>query len=68
MSAIQIIDDKSTIDLGLYIGCGVCAPTFPTDAIHIRKKENQIVPEKNVMAKYMAMMNKKAELARAEKL
>jgi NAD-dependent dihydropyrimidine dehydrogenase PreA subunit len=68
MTAIKVIDDKSTVDLGRCIGCGVCAPTCPTEAIYIRKKENQIVPEKNAMAKYMAMMDKKAELARAEKL
>jgi electron transport complex protein RnfB len=49
------------------IGCGVCVPTCPQDAIKLRKKEEEIVPPKNTAATYMAIMDKKAELARMEK-
>ncbi|MFX0072846.1 MAG: DUF362 domain-containing protein [Candidatus Hermodarchaeota archaeon] len=67
MEAITIEDDKSKIDKGSCIGCGVCIPTCPQDAISLKNKEEIVVPPKNTMGTYMAIMDKKAELARMEK-
>ncbi|TFG02667.1 MAG: 4Fe-4S dicluster domain-containing protein [Promethearchaeota archaeon] len=67
MDAITIVDDKSEIEKGRCIGCGACVPTCPQDAISLRKKEETIVPPKNTMGTYIAIMDKKAELARMEK-
>ncbi|MFX1399502.1 MAG: ATP-binding protein [Promethearchaeota archaeon] len=67
MEAINIIEDKSIVDLDRCIGCGVCIPTCPNEAITLKKKEEVIVPPLNTVATYKAIMDKKAELARMEK-
>lgn len=67
MDAIDIIDEKSEVNKDRCIGCGVCVPTCPQDAISLKKKEEETIPPKNTAATYMAIMDKKAELARMEK-
>ncbi len=67
MDAILLVDDISTVDLDRCIGCGVCVPTCVNEAITLEKKEKEIVPPLNTVATYRAIMDKKAELARAEK-
>ena len=68
MDAIHVEDNISYVDKTRCIGCGVCVPTCTAEAIKLHKKEEEIVPPKNTAATYMAIMDKKAELARAEKL
>ncbi|MFX1383141.1 MAG: 4Fe-4S binding protein [Promethearchaeota archaeon] len=67
MNAISIIDNISVVDLNRCIGCGVCIPTCPNEAIKLQKKDNEIIPPKNTADTYLAIMEKKAELARAKK-
>jgi Fe-S-cluster-containing hydrogenase component 2 len=67
MVAIEVIDDKSMVNRNRCIGCGVCVPTCPNEAITLRNKEEEIVPPLNTAATYRAIMDKKAELARMEK-
>ena len=67
MDAIEVIDEKSQVNLDRCIGCGVCVPTCPQDAISLKKKEEETVPPVNTAATYKAILDKKAELARMEK-
>lgn len=68
MDAISLIDDISTVDRNRCIGCGVCVPKCTSEAIKLQKKEKDTIPPKNTIATYMTIMDKKAELARAEKI
>jgi NAD-dependent dihydropyrimidine dehydrogenase PreA subunit len=65
MDAVYIEDNIAYVDKARCIGCGVCIPTCTSEAIQLHKKEKEIVPPKNTAATYMAIMDKKAELARA---
>ncbi|MFX1388767.1 MAG: DUF362 domain-containing protein [Promethearchaeota archaeon] len=67
MDAIYIEDNIAHVDKARCIGCGVCIPTCTSEAIQLHKKEKETVPPKNTAATYIAIMDKKAELARAEK-
>ena len=67
MDAVHVEDSIAHVDKMRCIGCGVCVPTCTSEAIQLRKKEEEILPPKNTKAAYMAIMDKKAELARAEK-
>lgn len=67
MDAVHVEDAIAQVDKKRCIGCGVCVPTCTSEAIKLYKKEDVIIPPKNTAATYMAIMDKKAELARAEK-
>jgi len=67
MDAIHIEDAIAHVNKARCIGCGVCVPTCTSEAIHLEKKEGEVIPPINTKATYMAIMDKKAELARAEK-
>ena len=67
MDAVSLIDEKSVVDLDRCIGCGVCVPTCPEKAMTLKKKDDEIIPPRNTIATYRAIMDKKAELARSEK-
>ena len=67
MDAIDIEDDISEVNKARCIGCGVCIPTCTSEAISLIKKEEETLPPKNTLATYTKIMDKKAELARAEK-
>jgi len=67
LDAISIEDDISQVDKSRCIGCGVCIPTCTSEAITLQKKEGETIPPRNTAATYMAIMDKKAELARAQK-
>jgi len=68
LDAISLEDDISHVDKVRCIGCGVCIPTCTSEAITLQKKEGETIPPRNTAATYMAIMDKKAELARAEKI
>ena len=59
MNALTLVDDISTVSRDNCIGCGACVPTCPTDAIQLRKKENEIIPPKDWDALYAEILNKK---------
>jgi ferredoxin len=67
LDAINIEDNIAQVDKGRCIGCGVCVPTCDSEAMKLFKKEEETLPPKNTMATYMTIMDKKAEMARAEK-
>ena len=67
LDAINIEDDISEVNKARCIGCGVCVPTCTSEAISLIKKDEETLPPKNTLATYTSIMNKKAELARAEK-
>ncbi|MFX1340707.1 MAG: 4Fe-4S binding protein, partial [Promethearchaeota archaeon] len=63
----SIIENISVVNLDRCIGCGVCVPNCPNEAIKLQKKDNEILPPKNTTATYLAIMDKKAEKNRAKK-
>jgi len=67
MDAIQLKDAIAHVDLTRCIGCGVCVPTCTSDAMKLSRKEEETLPPRNTLATYMTIMDKKAELARADK-
>ncbi|MFX1585689.1 MAG: 4Fe-4S binding protein [Promethearchaeota archaeon] len=67
MDAVHVEDAIAQVDKKRCIGCGVCVPTCTSEAIKLYKKDNEIIPPKNTAATYVAIMDKKAELARAGK-
>jgi len=67
LDAIHIEDNIAQVNLKRCIGCGVCIPTCTSEAIKLHKKEEETLPPRNSAATYLAIMDKKAELARAGK-
>jgi electron transport complex protein RnfB len=67
MDAVTLEDNISHVNKARCIGCGVCVPTCTSEAISLHKKEEHTIPPKNSYNTYLAIMDKKAELARAEK-
>jgi len=67
MDAVHVEDAIAQIDKTKCIGCGVCVPTCTSEAMKLHKREEEIIPPENTAAAYRAIMDKKAELARAEK-
>ena len=67
VDAIQIEDNISEVNRARCIGCGVCVPTCTSEAISLIKKAEETLPPKNTLSIYTSIMDKKAELARAEK-
>ena len=68
MDAVHVEDVVAMVNLARCIGCGACVPTCTSEAIKLYKKEGEIIPPKNTVETYLAIMDKKAELARAEKI
>jgi electron transport complex protein RnfB len=67
MNAVHVEDAIAVVNLARCIGCGACVPTCTSEAIKLYKKEEEIIPPKNTVETYLAIMDKKAELARKEK-
>ena len=66
-NAVHVEDAVAVVNLARCIGCGACVPTCTSEAIKLYKKDEVTVPPKNTVETYLAIMDKKAELARAEK-
>ncbi|MHA1671969.1 MAG: 4Fe-4S binding protein [Promethearchaeota archaeon] len=67
MDAVHVEDAIAVVNLARCIGCGACVPTCTSEAIKLYKKEKDIIPPKNTVETYLSIMDKKAELARADK-
>ncbi|MHA2288114.1 MAG: ATP-binding protein [Promethearchaeota archaeon] len=67
VDAIHVEDAIAEVDRTRCIGCGVCVPTCSSESISLVKKEEETLPPKNTLETYTKIMDKKAELARAEK-
>ena len=64
MDAIEIVEGVSNIDLSYCIGCGICVPTCPEQAITLKRKDEKelTIPPKNTFGTYQEIAKKKAEL------
>jgi len=60
LDAITIPDDVAVVDLNRCIGCGNCVACCEFDASHLRKKEAEPVPPKNIIALYTKILTKKS--------
>ncbi len=67
MNAVHVEDAIAVVNLARCIGCGACVPSCTSEAIKLYKKEGEIIPPKNTVETYLSIMDKRAELARAEK-
>jgi Fe-S-cluster-containing hydrogenase component 2 len=67
MDAIDMVDDAAVINLDRCIGCALCVPTCPNEAIILKKKDEEYDPPVNTTAYFQKVMDAKAALARAKK-
>ena len=67
VDAVHVEDSTAVVDRTHCIGCGVCIPTCTSEAISLVKKDKETLPPRNTLETYRKIMDKKAELARAEK-
>lgn len=65
MDAIELIDEKSTINLDRCIGCGLCVTTCPTEALSLQRKpeEKQKKIPKNNIENYLTLGRKRGKLS-----
>ena len=63
MDAITM-DDTAVVDPDRCIGCGLCVPTCPGDAIVLRQKaaEHQYTPPDNTIKTYLMMARERAKI------
>jgi Fe-S-cluster-containing hydrogenase component 2 len=66
MDALTLENEKSTPNYDRCIGCGVCVPTCPEDALLLEKKKETVLPPQSTGDMYKKIMQKKAELRRQE--
>ncbi|MHA1254682.1 MAG: 4Fe-4S binding protein [Promethearchaeota archaeon] len=62
IKALKLVNDISKVKLKRCIGCGLCVSTCPEEAIHLRKKDNEIVPPSTVDDLYAEIANIKEVL------
>jgi len=60
LDAITIPDDVAVVDLNRCIGCGNCVACCEFDASHLRKKEAETVPPRNITDLYTRILTKKS--------
>ena len=59
MDAVTMVDEKSKVDLDRCIGCGNCVPTCGMKAMSLIKREEEVVPAKDMDEMYQQIMEKK---------
>jgi len=56
MEAIGIQDEVAEVKRDRCLGCGLCVSTCPSESIHLVKKEQELVPPKDMDAMYETIM------------
>ena len=56
MEAVAIRDEVAAVNLDRCIGCGLCTSTCPSESIYLVKKENELVPPKDMETMYETIM------------
>jgi Fe-S-cluster-containing hydrogenase component 2 len=59
MDAVLVEDGTAVVNLERCIGCGNCVVICPAEAITLKKKEEQLVPPKNMGKLYQSILAKK---------
>ena len=54
-----MVNDVATVNRDRCIGCGNCVANCTADAIHLQKKEEEVLPPPNTKALYMNIMSQK---------
>jgi electron transport complex protein RnfB len=67
MDAIVLDDAIARVLTERCIGCGACVPTCTSEAIRLIRKAEDVIPPLSTRDTYLAIMDKKAELARTAK-
>ncbi|MFX1256472.1 MAG: 4Fe-4S binding protein [Promethearchaeota archaeon] len=67
MTAIELINEKSQINLNRCIGCGNCVVICPENAIQLKKKENRDVPVETMDDLYIKIGKKIQKLEEKHK-
>ena len=64
MDAIDIVDEKSVINLDRCIGCGLCVSTCPTDSLSLVKKpeDSQYLPPESGFETYVRIAVERGKL------
>jgi len=59
LEAAAMVNGVSTVNRDRCIGCGNCVANCPSNAIQLKKKEEESLPPENTKALYMNIMSKK---------
>jgi Fe-S-cluster-containing hydrogenase component 2 len=59
MEALGAGDGATVVDLDRCIGCGVCVPTCPSEAVHLRAKPREVVPPRDLKSLYGRIMTER---------
>ncbi len=59
LEALAMVNDVATVNRDRCIGCGNCVANCTADAIHLQKKEEELLPPPNTKALYMNIMSQK---------
>lgn len=62
MEAITMVDDKSKVNLDKCIGCGNCVATCEVSAMKLVRREEEVVPPKDIDELYRKILEKKMSL------
>ena len=62
MEAIRTVKEVSKVNWKKCIGCGNCVPTCPEEAIHLKKKDEEVVPYPTMDDMYDGILEKKLQL------
>ena len=59
LDALTMVDDVARVDLERCIGCGNCVPICASNAIQLQKKEEELLPPKDMDTLYTNIMSEK---------
>jgi Fe-S-cluster-containing hydrogenase component 2 len=63
MDAVSMEDDIAVINLNRCIGCGLCVPTCPSQALVLDKKDDEYVPPENAMEQMISLAKERGVIS-----